>query len=59
MSYYKKNRDVLLKKAHVKYHNGGGKDKARKCYIENKEEIKKKEKGKDIKKWTNLKKKTK
>ena len=42
MSYYKKNRDVLLKKAHDKYHNGGGKDKARKCYIENKEEIKKK-----------------
>ena len=48
MSNYKKNRDVLLKKAHDKYHNAGGKEKARKYYIENKEEIKK-EKGKDIK----------
>ena len=58
MSYYKKNRDVLLKKAREKYHNGGGKEKAKKYYKENKEEIKK-EKGKDIKKWINLKKKDK
>ena len=43
MSYYKKNRDVLLKKAHDKYHNGRGKEKARKYYIVNKEEIKKTE----------------
>ena len=42
MSYYKKNGEVLLKKAYKKYHNLGGKEKAAKYYQENKEEIKKK-----------------
>ena len=27
MSYYKKNKEVLLKKAYNKYHNGGGKER--------------------------------
>ena len=43
MSYYKKNKDVLLEKAYDKYHNKGGKERAKKYYQENKEEIKKKE----------------
>ena len=43
MNYYKKNREKILKKAHEKYHNGGGKEKAKKYYRENKEEIKKRE----------------
>ena len=34
---------MLLKKTPGKYHNGGGKEKARKYYIENKEETKKRE----------------
>ena len=42
MSYYKKNREVLFKKAQDRYHNKGGKEKAAKYYQENKEEIKKK-----------------
>ena len=46
MSYYKKNREALLKKAYNKCHNGGGKEKAAKYYQENKEEIKKKERNK-------------
>ena len=43
MNYYQKNKDKILKKAYKKYHNGGGKVKARKYYWENKEVIKKKE----------------
>ena len=43
MNYYQKNREKILKKAHEKYHNGGGKEKAKKYYRENKEEIKKRE----------------
>ena len=43
MNYYQKNREVLLKKAHDKYHNKGGEGEAAKYYQENKEEIKKKE----------------
>ena len=39
MSYYKKNKEVLLEKAFDKYHNGGVKERARKYYLENKEEI--------------------
>ena len=46
MSYYKKNGEVLLKKAYGKYHNEGGKEKAAKYYQKNKEEIKKKERNK-------------
>ena len=37
MSYYWKNREVLLKKVHNKYHNLGGKQKTAKYYQENKE----------------------
>ena len=43
MSYFKKNKEVLLEKAYDKYHNRGGKERAKKYYEENKEEIKKKE----------------
>ena len=43
MNYYQKNREKFLKKAHEKYHNDGGKEKATKYYGENKEEIKKRE----------------
>ena len=43
MSYYWKNREVLLKKAHNKYHKLGGKERAKRYYFENKEKIKKKE----------------
>ena len=46
MNYYWKNREVLLKKAHNKYHHLGGKQKAAEYYQENKEEIKKKERNK-------------
>ena len=42
MSYYKKNKEVLLEKAYDKYHNKGGKERAKRYYQENKEEIKKK-----------------
>ena len=27
MNYYQKNRNEILKNAHEKYHNGGGKEK--------------------------------
>ena len=46
MNYSWKNRDVLLKKSHNKYHNLGGKQKAAQYFQENKEEIKKKERKK-------------
>ena len=42
MSYYKKNKEVLLEKAYKKYHNLGGKERAKKYYQENKK-LKKKE----------------
>ena len=48
MSYYKKNKEVLLKKVYDKYHNGGGKERAKNYYQANKEEIKKKER---LKHW--------
>ena len=50
MNYYRKNREVLLKKAYNKNHNKGGKEIARKYYRENKEQIKKKE----INKYKNM-----
>ena len=37
MSYYKKNKEVLLGKAYDKYHNGGGKERAKKYYQAKKE----------------------
>ena len=40
----------MLKKAHNKYHNGAGKEKAAKYYQENKEMIKK-EKEKSTNEW--------
>ena len=43
MSYYWFNRKNLLKKAHDKYHEEAGKEKAAKYYERNKEEIKKKQ----------------
>ena len=46
MNYYRRNKDKILKKAHEKYHNGGGKEKTKKYYRENKEKIKKKRKRK-------------
>ena len=46
MNYYRKNRKVLLQKAHDKYHYRGGKGKAAIYYQQNKEEIKKKERNK-------------
>ena len=46
MNYCRRNREALLRKAHNKYHNLGGKQKAAKYYQENKEEIKKKERDK-------------
>ena len=42
MSYYKKNKEVLLEKAYNKYRNKDGKEIAKKYYQVNKEEIKKK-----------------
>ena len=42
MNYYKKNTEVLLEKAYDKYHNKGGKEKEKRYYLENKEEIKNK-----------------
>ena len=58
MNYYQKNREKISKKAHEKYHNGNGKEQAKKYYRENKEEIKKRER-KGVKNWTGLKRKTK
>ena len=43
MDYYQKNKDKILKKTYKKYHNGGGKEKAKEYYKKNKEEIKKRE----------------
>ena len=40
MSYYWFNREELLKKAKIKYHNRGGKEKASEHYKDNKETIK-------------------
>ena len=42
-NYHWENREELLKKPHDKYHNKGGKQRAKKYYQANKEEIKKKE----------------
>ena len=42
MSYYKKNKEVLLEKAYDKYHNKGGEERAKHYYQGNKEEIRKK-----------------
>ena len=39
MSSYKKNKEVLWEKACDKYHNLGVKERAKKYYLENKEEI--------------------
>ena len=36
MGYYEKNREAILKKAHEKYHIGGGKEKAKRYYRQNK-----------------------
>ena len=49
--YYWSNRQELLKKAHDKYHNRGGKEKAAKYYQKNKEMIKQREREKY--KWMN------
>ena len=46
MNYYSKKGEVLLKKAHNKYHNLGGKQKTAKYYQESKEDIKKRERNK-------------
>ena len=43
--YYWFNRKDLLKKAHNKYHNKGGKEMAAIYYQENKDEIKKKQRN--------------
>ena len=43
MSYYRFNREELLKKAKKKYHENGGKEKAAKFYKDIKEAIKKKQ----------------
>ena len=40
MGYYERNKEAISNKAHDKYHNGGGKEKAKKYYRENKEAIK-------------------
>ena len=42
--YYWFNRKYLLKKAHDKYHNKGGKEKVALYYQKNKEAFKKREK---------------
>ena len=46
MNYYKRNKELILKKAHDKYHNGGGKEKSKRYYRQNKDEIKKRERKK-------------
>ena len=43
--YYWFNRKDLLRKAHDKYHNKGGKEKAALSYQKSKETIKKREKN--------------
>ena len=45
-SYYWQIREELLKNPHDKYHNKGGKERAKKYYQENQEAIKKKERQK-------------
>ena len=45
-SYDRSNRKELLKKAHDKYHDGSGKEKAAEYYQKNKEVIKKRERDK-------------
>ena len=47
MSYYYFNRKNLLQKAKDKYHNFGGKEKAAKYYIRNKEVLKENAKNKN------------
>ena len=47
MNYYRRNREAVLKKAHEKYHNGAAKEKGKKYYRENKEEIKKRERERE------------
>ena len=47
MSYYYFNRKNLLQKAKDKYHNFGGKEKAAKYYIQNKEVLKENAKNKN------------
>ena len=37
MSYYKKNKEVVLEQACDKYHNRGSKERAKTYYQENKE----------------------
>ena len=59
MRYDENNREKVLKKAHEKYDNGSGKEKAKKYYRENKEEIKKRERERGIEDYTSLKRKTK
>ena len=44
--YYYRNRKELFKKAYDKYYNKGGKERAKKYYQANKEQIKKKERMK-------------
>ena len=46
MSYYSFNRKDLFKKAHKKYHEEGGKERASEYYQRNKETIKKKARNK-------------
>ena len=43
MSYYEKNKGQSLRKTYDKYHNKGGKQKAKYYYLANKEKIKKRE----------------
>ena len=45
-NYYWENREELLKKAHYKYHNKGGKQRSKTYYQAKEEEIKKKERDK-------------
>ena len=42
MSYYWFNKQELLKKAKEKYHTNGGKEKAAKYYLDNKDILKEK-----------------
>ena len=44
--YYERNKEAILKKPHEIYHNGGGKEKAKRYYRQNIEEIKKREREK-------------
>ena len=45
MSYYWFNKQELLKKAKERYHNDGGKEKAAKYYLDNKNVLNKKAKN--------------